>query len=70
MLSTYIFSDIVFDKQKEKFELELIQGDILVERKARYKRGAVRPTRMLWPSGIIYYEFSDNFGILFLFYRK
>ena len=28
----------------------------------RVKRGAVRPTNMLWPDGIIYYKFSADLG--------
>ena len=28
----------------------------------RVKRGAVRPTNMLWPDGIIYYKFSPDLG--------
>ncbi|KAL5272428.1 hypothetical protein ACHWQZ_G000580 [Mnemiopsis leidyi] len=55
--------NIVFDKHKDAV---LIQGDMLVPKSSheRVKRGAVRPTNMLWPDGIIYYKFSPDLGQL------
>lgn len=68
-ITASLFSDIVFDKHKE---VELIQGDILISKGSheyeRIKRGAVRPTNMLWPDGVIYYKFSPNLGELILLF--